>query len=154
MIRLQRILVATDFSEHSKLAWKYGLALASQFGSELLLVHVMEPPDILSQLPPSGEAYFPANMVQLQEQHAQQQFQEMLPEAGNKNVRTLLKTGSPFVEIVTTAREEQADLIIVGTHGRGFLAHVLMGSVAERVARKAPCPVLTVRVGEHEFVMP
>jgi len=62
--------------------------------------------------------------------------------------------GSPFVEIVRYARTHDIDLVIMGTHGRGPIAHMLMGSTAERVVRKAPCPVLTVKHPEHEFVMP
>jgi nucleotide-binding universal stress UspA family protein len=60
--------------------------------------------------------------------------------------------GAPVEEIVDYAKEKEIDLIVMGTHGRGWLAHVLMGSVAEKVVRKAPCPVLTVRLAEHEFV--
>ena len=62
--------------------------------------------------------------------------------------------GGPYVEIVRYAQERTIDLIVMGTHGRGFVAHMLMGSVAEKVVRKAPCPVLTVRHPEHEFVIP
>ena len=62
--------------------------------------------------------------------------------------------GGPYVEIVRYAQERDIDLIVMGTHGRGFVAHMLMGSVAEKVVRKAPCPVLTVRHPEHEFVIP
>ena len=62
--------------------------------------------------------------------------------------------GSPFLEIVTYAKSHDIDLIVMGTHGRGPIAHMLMGSVAEKVVRKAPCPVLTVRHPEHEFIMP
>jgi universal stress protein A len=63
-------------------------------------------------------------------------------------------TGTPFVEIVAAAKRHDSDLIVIGTHGRGALAHALIGSVAERVVRKAPCPVLTVRSGTHRFEMP
>jgi nucleotide-binding universal stress UspA family protein len=65
-----------------------------------------------------------------------------------------LRKGSPFLEIVRYAKDKNIDLIVLGTHGRSGLSHVLLGSVAERVVRKAPCPVLTVRHPEHEFVMP
>ena len=61
---------------------------------------------------------------------------------------------NPFVEIVTFAKDEETDLIVIGTHGRTGLKHMLIGSVAERVVRRAPCPVLTVRPDEHDFVMP
>ena len=67
--------------------------------------------------------------------------------------RILLGTGSPFVELIRTAREEDV-VLIVGTHGRRPVAHMLLGSCAERVVRKAPCPVLTVRQNEHDFIMP
>ncbi len=62
--------------------------------------------------------------------------------------------GGPYVEIVRYAKERDIDLIVMGTHGRGFVAHMLMGSVAEKVVRRAPCPVLTVRHPEHDFVVP
>jgi nucleotide-binding universal stress UspA family protein len=62
--------------------------------------------------------------------------------------------GRPFMEIIRYAKDNQMDLIVLGTHGRSGLRHVLLGSVAERVVRKAPCPVLTIRHPEHEFVMP
>ena len=68
--------------------------------------------------------------------------------------RLVMRRGSPFVEIVRYAKSENIDLIVMGTHGRGPIAHMLLGSVAEKVVRKAPCPVLTVRHPEHEFVMP
>jgi nucleotide-binding universal stress UspA family protein len=67
---------------------------------------------------------------------------------------TKVVLGKPFVEIITYAKEITCDLLIMATHGRGGLMHALMGSTAEKVVRKAPCPVLTVRSGEHEFVMP
>ena len=66
----------------------------------------------------------------------------------------LAAEGTPFLEIIRYAREHEIDLIVMGTHGRSGLGHVLIGSVAERVVRKSPCPVLTIRPGGHEFVMP
>jgi nucleotide-binding universal stress UspA family protein len=72
----------------------------------------------------------------------------------NLTVVREIRQGSPFLEIIRYAKENNIDLIVLGTHGRSGLAHVLLGSVAERVVRIAPCPVLTVRHPEHEFVMP
>jgi len=155
MILLQKILVGIDFSEHSRVAHRYGMALSQAFDSELLLCHVVNGPALLSQVPPLGEAYFPPNFLAQEEEQAKQWLSEYAAQAsGVQQVRTLLRTGNPFVELITVAREEKADLLIIGTHGRGFLAHMLIGSVAERIVRKAPCPVLTVREGEHDFVTP
>ena len=154
MINLQRILVATDFSPHSQVALRYAKALAEAFHAEVVICHVLENPDLLSQLPPVDQGYFPPNFLQLQEEQAQVGLSKLAAEAGPLNVRTLLRHGAPFVEIVAAAREEAADLIVIGTHGRGAIAHMLLGSVAEKVVRKAACPVLTVREGEHDFVRP
>ena len=74
--------------------------------------------------------------------------------AGGPASPVLLKVGSPFLEILHTAQDQNADLIVLGTHGRTGLAHVLMGSVAERVVQKAPCPVLTVRHPDRKFKHP
>ena len=77
-----------------------------------------------------------------------------LGEGHGCEITTRLREGQPFVEIVTVARDEDADLIVMGTHGRTGLAHMLIGSTAEKVVRMAPCPVLTVKHPEHEFVLP
>jgi nucleotide-binding universal stress UspA family protein len=154
MIDLKRIVTATDFSQHSKVALKYAAAFAKAFNAEVILVHVLEKPDFLSQLPPVSEGYLPPDLPEIQEKHARVQCEQVLAEASLSHARVMLPLGSPYAEIVRVATEENADLIIVGTHGRGVLAHLLLGSVAERVVRMAPCPVLTVRLGEHEFVKP
>ena len=154
MIELGKVLVATDFSEHSRTALKYGAALAEAFGAETILCHVVAKADILSQLPPGGEGYFPPNFAELQEQQAREECQSWLADAGISHSRVVIRSGAPFVEIVRLAREEGSDLVVVGTHGRGAVAHMLLGSVAERVVRKAPCAVLTVREQVHQFVMP
>jgi nucleotide-binding universal stress UspA family protein len=154
MIHIQRILVATDFSEHARNALRYGAEFAKAFGAELLLCHVVEADTLIAQLPPGGEGYFPPNVTERQQHLARAECEKWLNEAGVERGRVVLRVGKAFVEIVQTARDENADLIVVGTHGRGAIAHMLLGSVAEKVVRKAPCPVLTVRSGEHEFVMP
>jgi nucleotide-binding universal stress UspA family protein len=90
------------------------------------------------------------------EKHAKEQLEQFVPAdwRAKHQVTLACQRGTPFVEIVRYARREVIDLIVMGTHGRGAIAHMLLGSVAERVIRKAPCPVLTVRPEEHEFVMP
>jgi len=154
MIRIKKLVVGIDFSDHANVAMRYAAEIARVFDAEVIACHVVEPPDLISQLPPGGEGYFPPNLPQLQQQSSEQQCREMLAKAGVARGRVLTPVGSPFVELVRAAKDEDADLIVVGTHGRGAIAHILLGSVAERVVRKAHCPVLTVREGEHDFIMP
>ena len=155
LINLKRILVPTDFSANSKHALSYACAFAEQFGAELHLLHVLQ--DLVAMVPEPGLA-FPAPgeyMIQLQES-AEKGLEEFLDRswAEKQTVVRALRQGPPFVEIVRYAKESEIDLVVLSTHGRSGLAHVLLGSVAERVVRKAPCPVLTVRPSEHQFVMP
>ena len=154
MIELRRILTATDFSQHSKNALRYAAAFAKAFNAEVIVVHVLEKADFLSNLPPVADGYLPPDLPEVQEKHARVLCEQELAEVGLSQARVLLPHGNPYAEIVQVAKDEEADLIIVGTHGRGMLAHLLLGSVAERVVRASPCPVLTVRSGEHEFVTP
>ena len=70
------------------------------------------------------------------------------------NVEAIVVQGIPFAEIISTAREKEIDMIVIGSHGRTGIKHMMLGSVSEKVVRKAPCPVLTVRQTDHEFVMP
>lgn len=151
MIGLKKILVATDFSEHGAKAVQYGSELADKFGAELHLFHAVEPIPITY-----GEgAYFPPGSTKEIEAAAVKQLDELKIDSSDR-VQVIRKVtqGHPFVEIVQYAKENKTDLIIIGTHGRGAIAHMLLGSVAEKVVRKAPCPVLVVREEEHDFVMP
>lgn len=154
MIVLRRILTATDFSQASEVALRYAVALAKAFSAETFFCHVLEKPDLLAGLPPVAEGYFPPNLAEIREKHARAQCETLLAAAGLSHAKILLPHGSPAAEITRAAAEHNVDLIIVGTHGRGAIAHLLLGSVAEKVVRSAPCPVLTVRPGEHEFVTP
>jgi len=154
MISLKSILVADDFSEHSDVALKYAAEFSRAFDAEVLLCHVVEGASMLSEVPPAGEGYFPPNLTEIQQENAKKQIEQRLSDSGITKGSTHVLVGKPFVEIVRFAREQDVDVIIVGTHGRGAIAHMLLGSVAELVVRKAPCPVLIVREGEHEFVMP
>src|SRR5579871_4351661 len=156
MIALKRILVATDFGEASDAALAYGRELARTFEADLELVHVVE--NILSR-GFGAEGYVAAypELQQEVEYAAERQLNATLSVEDREVLRTkavLLKSNAPAYTIVDYAKEHDFDLIIMGTHGRGAIAHLLMGSVAERVVRTAPCPVLTVRHPEHEFVLP
>ena len=155
MIALKTILVPTDFSDTSDQALRYGKALAQAFGASLHLLHVVQEP--FAQ-PWAVEAYG-FSLATLQEEWMKEANQR-LEAALTADERTALKAtlatqlGHPYLEILRYAQEKGVDLIVMGTHGRGPLGHVVMGSVAERIVRKAPCPVLTVRPQEREFVVP
>lgn len=138
--RLRTILVPTDFSECSRIGSDYGLQLASDFGAELRLVHVINPNAFLY-----GDKYTaldPAQLLQEMEDAAQKRMRSMAARAKARySVRLIY--GSPAVEICKAANED-ADLIVISTHGRTGLGHILLGSVAEHVVRYAHCPVLVI----------
>jgi universal stress protein A len=160
MISLHRILLPTDFSDAAACAVPYACELAGQFGAELHVLFVIH--DLASEVPDFGMGLaFPGYLERLPErsqkleEEAVEHLAKVLPDGWDRS-RVVLATrkGPPFQRIIEYAREHQTGLIVMGTHGRGMLSHTLLGSVAERVVRKAPCPVLTVRPDEHEFVMP
>jgi nucleotide-binding universal stress UspA family protein len=156
MIQLKHILVATDFSEASDAALVYGRALARSFGATLHLLHVAENVYLKTMAGESYAAVFP-DLQRDVEAAAQKQLDERLIDNDPDRLPakgTVLTSNVPAVAIVDYARRTGIDLIVMGTHGRGAVAHLLMGSVAEKVVRTAPCPVLTVRHPEHEFVLP
>lgn len=155
MIDLKRILLATDFSEYSAAARKYACAFADQFHAELHLLHVIQ--DLAPLVPEPGVAVPPnTDYLKELEENATLMLERVLdPQwAAGKTIIRAIRQGPPFLEIVRYAKETGIDLIVIGTHGRTGLAHVFMGSVAEKVVRKSPCPVLSVRHPEHEFVAP
>jgi nucleotide-binding universal stress UspA family protein len=156
MIALKKILVATDFSEPSEAALAYGRELARTFGASLIVLNVVD--NILARAYGSDGIVLADPELQREiEAAAQRQVDALLFDEDRKTLRAtsvIVTSNAPPAAIVTYARDAAIDLIVMGTHGRGAVAHLLMGSVAERVVRTAPCPVLTVRHPEHEFVLP
>jgi len=152
MIVLKKILVPTDFSEPSQNALRYAIELANKFESEVILLHVMG--HLISGNPEMGLNMIPLSDVEQELTEQAKQHLEEVEFPDTLQVQRELRHGSAFLEVIRCARENDVDLIVMGTHGRGVVAHVLLGSVAEKVVRKAPCPVLTVRDPEHEFIMP
>jgi nucleotide-binding universal stress UspA family protein len=155
MIDLKRILVPTDFSKFSQQALMYGAALAEKFGAELCLLHVVQDlavfiPDMVTVAPPIVPS------LEQMTAAVQAAFDRVVVENGLErfSFRREVCQGTPFLEIIRFAKENDVDLIVMGTHGHSGLIHVLLGSVTDKVVRKAPCPVLTVRHPEHEFVHP
>lgn len=154
-VRLKKILCPIDFSDSADHAMRYATALAETFGAELTLLHVVAP--VIAALP--SETSLPG-VLQTDIDEIAEACRERLDQTVGKlaasglTVQHEVLNGVPFIEIIRYAREAGTDLIVMGTHGRTGLGHLLIGSVAERVVRKSPCPVLTIKHPEHEFVMP
>lgn len=151
MDAFNRILVPVDFSAHSDLALRYATTLADRFGATVEVLHVVEDPFVSGAwstgvLVPNIPELL-ADLVKA----ARAKLDDMRAVATSRGPRltttvlTTVVTGAPADSISDYARTEKFDLIVMGTHGRKGVSHALMGSVAEHVVRKAPCPVLTVR---------
>ena len=146
MIEIRTILAPTDFSPHAEGAVRYACGLAERFGAELHLIHV------LSEMVPTGpDPTFAPVMPPDYYQQIEGESRELLdrqidPSWGTPTaVANTVLWGNPVEEIVAHARDRKIDLIVIATHGRTGLSHALLGSVAERIIREAPCPVLTIR---------
>lgn len=144
---ITNILVPVDFSPHAQRAFGYATALARRLGARLTLVHVVEDPFTTGAW--GAEVYIPdvGELLQNLTAAAERQLTSLKDGAATQGVtvKTTVITGRPAQSIIEHAASEGCDLIVMGTHGRTGLSHVVMGSVAERVLRRAPCPVLTVR---------
>ncbi len=145
MDNINKILVPIDFSNFSKNALRYAVNFAKNFNSKIYLVYVVEPVIYPSDFS-MGQVTFPVSDIEMNERAKDELESLAKTEIGSQiEVETLIKTGKPFVEINETASELDIDLIIIATHGHTGMEHLLFGSTAEKVVRKAPCPVLTLR---------
>ena len=156
MITLRNILVATDFGEASGTALTYGRELARRFHATLHLLHVVD--DLSARVATATGLPYDVSAAQREiEAEAGRQLNGLM--AGENPHEIAFETAqitstSPAEAIVLYAKDARVDLIVMGTRGRGGLTHFFLGSVAERVVRTAPCPVLTVHHPEQEFVRP
>ena len=155
MIKITNVLVPTDFSESSASALDYGREFARTFGATLHVLHVVANPMMWAGPEAVGVdfARVQADLVA----GARAELDRVVTPEDREQLKAVKMTragSSPAFEIADYAKEEGIDLIVMGTHGRGVVGHLLMGSVAEKVVRIAPCPVLTVRHPEHEFIRP
>jgi universal stress protein A len=144
-VDIRRILAPTDFSEYSKQAVAYAYELAQTFSARLLLLHVVELPVYpVEAFLPSAEG---TTLLDDLERQARLELAQLLSKAEHPkvDVMCLVAVGTPYYKILEVAEAEKVDLIVMATHGRTGLGHLVMGSVAERVMRMAPCPVLTIR---------
>ncbi len=155
-VKFERILFPTDFSDLAQVALRHACELAQVFSAQLHCLHVVDEafqywsamgPESIPVGPPPDELVGAGRirMARFQSEH--------LADLGRDPVVDVV-IGRPFAEIIGYARENKIDLIVMGTHGRGAIAHMLLGSTTEKVVRKASCPVLTVRAEDRDFVMP
>ena len=155
MIKVSNVLVATDFGEASVAALAYGREFARTFGARLHVLHVVE--SAATWVGPEAVGVDLARIQKEMEDSARERLDRIVtPEDRQQlNAVAIIRTGhAPALEITAYAKETGIDVIIIGTHGRGWMGHFLMGNVAEKTVRIAPCPVLTVRHPEHEFILP
>ncbi len=155
-IRFQRLLFPTDFSDTASAALADAKALARLFNAKLHIIHVIDDayqnwasfgPESMPVAPP------PEEMLTLGKTRMEKFVNQFLADL-SPVVVSHVAFGRPFAEIIAYAREHSIDLIVMSTHGRGSIAHVLLGSTTEKVVRKAPCAVLTVRANHQKFEMP
>ena len=147
--KLRKILVPVDFSACSKKALQYALPFAREFNAQVVLFHVVEP---FIPVPEMTAVNFEVirNQTMSAAESEMKKLRESIP--ADVAAEAVIREGNPYFEIGLATRQLNIDLIIIATHGRTGLAHVFMGSTAERVVRHAECPVLTVREHEHDFV--
>ncbi len=155
MIKIKKILFPTDFSDCARHALGYALAFAEEHKAKLFILHVV--PDV-HIIPPDMKALTSSlsKIYDELERDANERIKKLVPKRFLKKieVENIVVRGVPFLEIIKKARMQEVDLIVISTHGWTGLKQAIFGSTAEKVVRKSPCPVLTVRHPEHEFVMP
>ena len=153
-MQIKTILFPTDFSNGARAAMDHAVSMARDYKARLILLYVIQDISIAEWYIPSSLSV--TDLVEDMQRSAGKEMDKWATEVSAKvaEVEKLVVRGVPFVEIIKTAKEKDADLIVIGTHGRTGIDHMLFGSTAEKVVRKAPCPVLTVRIAGKEFKMP
>jgi len=149
----EKILCPVDFSEFTDEILAYAVNIAKRFDSELHLIHVI--PN-LNYFTPYESFLTPENLVAIErniEGEVGKDFDNITKKL-DLPFKRIVKTGVTFVEIIDYIKDQGIDLVVMGTHGRSGIEHILIGSVAEKVVRKSPCPVLTVRPKDKAFKMP
>lgn len=155
MIKLKKILYPTDFSDPSLEALRYAISFAREYHAKLIVMHVVNEkvfseglslPRIISQ--ETAEQEMTAE--------AERRLRGIIPAEAREGLDWSMVTlrGNPFLEIIRYAHDESVDLIVIGTHGHSGVEQIFFGSTAEKVVRKAPCPVLTVGPAQRKFVLP
>jgi len=155
MIKLKKILYPTDFSDSSLEALPYALSFARDYKAKLVLMHVVNEA-IFSEGLSLARAIAPEALGQEMADEADRRLKMIIPadQRAGLDVEMVILHGMPFLEVIRYAKANDVDLIVIGTHGRSGMDHIIFGSTAEKVVRKAPCPVLSVKPAQREFVMP
>jgi nucleotide-binding universal stress UspA family protein len=151
--RFQRILVPTDFSACARQAMPFALDLTGgRADTTIVLTHVVEPPIYPAMIEGGAvaTAAFTPDLVKQVREHLDAEAEKHRAAAGDTKIETCLREGQPVHELLAVAREQNADLVVVATHGHTGLSHLFLGSTAEQIVRLAPCPVLTVRATRAE----
>ena len=153
-MQIKTIIFPTDFSQGARAAMDYAVSLAKDYDAKLILLYVIQDISIAEWYIPSSISA--TDFIEDMQKSASREMEKWGAEVAAKvtNVEKMVVRGIPFVEIIKTARDRDADMIVIGTHGRTGIDHMLFGSTAEKVVRKAHCPVLTVRIAGKEFKMP
>jgi nucleotide-binding universal stress UspA family protein len=149
----KKIVYPIDFSEFTDEILKYAVNITKKFNAELHLIHII--PN-LNYFTPYESFLTPENLVAIEkniEKEVEKDFEKVTKDI-DMPLKKIVKTGATFVEIIDYIKEEDIDLVVMGTHGRSGIEHILIGSVAEKVVRKSPCPVLTIRPRGRKFSMP
>jgi universal stress protein A len=152
ILNLKKILVPIDFSDTSKKALHYALRFAEQFGCEIVLLHVVEPAMPMVGAPMAVEVFPQPQDDSIAAKKELAALAARSRTNGADCINSSVRIGHAPNEITKAARDLDADLIIIATHGYTSWRHLCIGSTAERVVRTAPCPVLVVREKEHEFI--
>lgn len=156
MIRLQRILVLIDFSKNSEKAVHYGAELARNLGAKVFLLHVI-PQDIIDAIQELSKKAYKGDFLHALRRlisDRERELRKFIPEAWGEgiDVEFWIRRGEPAEEVIKSAKEFSIDLIVLGSQGQGATPNSTIGHVTHRVVNEAPCPVLLVRLIEHDFI--
>ncbi|HAE87528.1 TPA: universal stress protein [Candidatus Marinimicrobia bacterium] len=152
-MKIKKILLTTDFSDYAHYAVIYAVEFADKFKAEIGLLHVIEP--IIAPTDFTWESYDIAELEKRSREYTQESLDKIIREKIPDKIKAtpIIRYGRSFEEIIRCAKEEKFDIIIMSTHGLTGISHILFGSTAEKVVRKSPVPVLTVRDPQHKFEM-